>query len=214
MLWDVASKCKDFVRSWRNLWKHWPWLHLWVMSCRLVKRIALGTELPSRLSFFIPREGLQLLGLFVYSLVVGQARSFSIHSFTLECVWSVLRDTEKGESTCCSTVPTQIFPCLSCAQSGLQGCYQRSPCLQPALLQLRRWPLFKVIHFSPGLPAYILCEMQSFLARECLKLAFSPQNSGFFLRSPYGVLYIHPLAFFSNIHQDFSCILSPAQLGA
>lgn len=61
---------------------------------------------------------------------------------------------------------------------------------------------------------YFLCEIQSFLAGECLKLAFSPQYSGFLLRSPYGVLYIRPLAFFSSVHKDFSCTLSAAQLGA
>lgn len=58
------------------------------------------------------------------------------------------------------------------------------------------------------------CEMQSFLEGECLKLAFSPQYGGFLLRSPYGVLYICPLAFFSSVHKDFSCTLSAVQLGA
>lgn len=39
--------------------------------------------------------------------------------------------------------------------------------------------------------AYYLCEMQSFLVGECLKLSFSLQYSGLLLRSPYCVFHIY-----------------------
>lgn len=84
--------------------------------------IALGIDLPWDVSSLIPREVLQLLGVFVDSLAVGWAQSFIIHaSFwsMTDLSWGILR---KVKTPAGSTVLICVFYCLSCAQSGHRGC--------------------------------------------------------------------------------------------
>lgn len=164
-------------------------------------------------SSLILRKVLQLMGVFTVSLAVGWAQSFPVPSSfwsVTDLFWGILR---KMKNAALSTAPIHAFSCLSCAQTGHWSHEQWTPCLQPALLQLRTWPTLEVIHFSPG-----LCDMQSFLGRRVFEIALQASSWWSFARKSllcvFRVQILYSLTFFGNVHQDFSCITSSSQLSA